>query len=152
MLRWVQPKILALLINFFSVNFTTIEIEGERLSSSQNKRTLGGEGQCSKTNKGKQGGGCSKLGDYEQTYFLNVPLWVELETNGGVIFITILLHFHYFISSETANTQKSEVFLLGISLGNVNASVVTCRYLKIYNFSFRKEFLETLCKCIYLGF
>ena len=80
------------------------------------------------------------------------PLWVELKTNGGVIFITILLHFHYFISLETANIQKSEVFLLGISLGNVNASVVTCRYLKIYNFSFRKEFLETLCKCIYLGF
>ena len=80
------------------------------------------------------------------------PLWVELKTNGGVIFITILLHFHYFISLETANTQKSEVFLLRISLGNVNASVVTCRYPQIYNFSFRKEFLETLCKCIYLGF
>ena len=30
----------------------------------------------------------------------------------GVIFITILLHFHYFISLETGlNTQKSEVFL-----------------------------------------
>ena len=44
----------------------------------------------------------------------------------GLIFITILLHFHYFISLETANTQKSEVFLLRISLGNVNASIVTC--------------------------
>ena len=75
-----------------------------------------------------------------------------VKKNGGVIFISILLHFHYFISLETVNTQKSEVFLLGISLGNVNASVVTCRYPKIYNFSFRKEFLETLCKCIYLGF
>ena len=63
----------------------------------------------------------------------------------GVVFITILLHFHYFISLETANTQKSEVFLLRISLGNVNALVVTCRY-----FSLRKEFLETLCKYIYL--
>ena len=31
-------------------------------------------------------------------------LWVELITNGGVIFIAILLHFHYFISLETANT------------------------------------------------
>ena len=72
------------------------------------------------------------------------PLWVELKTNEGVIFITILLHFHLFISLETANTQKSEVFLLRISLGNVNASVVTCRYPQIYNFSFRKEFLETL--------
>ena len=66
--------------------------------------------------------------------------------------ITILLHFHYFISYETGNTQKSEVFLLlRISSGNVNASVVTCQYPQIYNFSFRKEFLETLRKCIYLG-
>ena len=53
------------------------------------------------------------------------PLWVELKANEGVILITILLHFYYFISLETANTQKIEVFLSGISLGNVNASVVT---------------------------
>ena len=46
-----------------------------------------------------------------------------------VIFITAL---SYFTSSETANTQKSEVFLLRISSGNVNASVVTCWYLQIY--------------------
>ena len=65
-------------------------------------------------------------------------------TNGGVIFITILLHFHNSISLGTASTQKSEVFLLGISLGNVNASVVTCRYPQICNFSFRKEVLESL--------
>ena len=52
-------------------------------------------------------------------------LWVELKTNGGVIYITTLIHFHYFISLETANTQICEVFLLRISLGNVNASVVT---------------------------
>ena len=77
---------------------------------------------------------------------------MELKIDGGVILITILLHFHYFISLETANTQKSEVFLLRISSGNVNASVVTCQYPQIYNFSFRKEFLETLCKCIYLEF
>ena len=69
---------------------------------------------------------------------------MELKTNGGVICVTILLHFHYLISLETVITQKSEVFLLRISLQNVNASVVTCRYLQIYNFSFRKEFLETL--------
>ena len=43
-----------------------------------------------------------------------------------VIFITILLRFHYFISLDSANTQRSEVFLLRISSGNVNASVVTC--------------------------
>ena len=68
------------------------------------------------------------------------------------MFTAILAHFHYLISLETANTQKSEVFLLRISLGNVNASVGTSLYPQTYNFSFRKEFLETLCKCIYLGF
>ena len=83
------------------------------------------------------------------TFGQDKPLWVELKTN--VIFITILLHFHYFVSSETGNIQESEVFLLRISLGNVNASVVNCRYPQIYKFSFGKEFLETLCKCIYLG-
>ena len=31
---------------------------------------------------------------------------------GRVIFITILLQFHYFTSLETANDQKSEVFHL----------------------------------------
>ena len=91
-----------------------------------------------------------------QNLFLNLwqdkPLWVELKRNGRVMFTTILAHFHYLISLETANTQKSEVFLLRISLGNVNASVGTSLYLQTYNFSFRKEFLETLCKCIYLGF
>ena len=71
-----------------------------------------------------------------------------VKTNGGVISITILLHFHYIISLETPNTQRSEVFfLLRISLGNVNA----CRYPQIYNFSFWEEFLETFCKCIYVG-
>ena len=64
----------------------------------------------------------------------------------------MLLQFHYFISLETVNTQKSEVFVLRISLGNENASVVNCRYPQIYNFSFRKKILETLCKCVYLTF
>ena len=80
------------------------------------------------------------------------PLWVDLKTTGEVIFVTILLHFYYLISLETANTQKSEVLLLRISLGNVNASVGTSLYPQTYNLSFRKEFLETLFKCIYLGF
>ena len=69
---------------------------------------------------------------------------MKLKTNGGLTFITILLHFHYFISLETANTLKSEVFLLRIFLGNVNESVATCQYPQIYNFSYRKEFLEIL--------
>ena len=53
---FVQPKTLVLIINFFSLNFTSVEIEGERVSSSQNKHTMGGGGggggMCSKTNKG----------------------------------------------------------------------------------------------------
>ena len=43
---------------------------------------------------------------------------------GGVIFITTP---NYFTSLETVNAQKSEVFYLKISSGNVNASgVITC--------------------------
>ena len=64
-----------------------------------------------------------------------------------------LLLYYYtllYISLETANTQKSEMFLLKTSSGNQNASVVTCQYPQIYNFRFRSEFFETLCKCIYL--
>ena len=45
-------------------------------------------------------------------------------------------------SLKTVNTQESEMFLLRTSSGNVNASVVTCRYPQVYNFCFRKEFLE----------
>ena len=39
-----------------------------------------------------------------QNFFLHLwqdkPLWVELKTNGGVIFITILLHYHFFRKSQ----------------------------------------------------
>ena len=47
-----------LIINFFSLNFTSVEIEGERVSSSQNERSLevGGGWGCSKMNKDEQGG------------------------------------------------------------------------------------------------
>ena len=44
---------------------------------------------------------------------------------GGVIFITTLSLFHLFRN----NTQKSKMFLLWISSGNLSASgVVTCQY------------------------
>ena len=50
-----------------------------------------------------------------------INLYGGVKIYGGVIFI------HYFISLETANTQKSEVFLF------VNTSgVVTCRYPQTY--------------------
>ena len=38
-------------------------------------------------------------------------------------FLTITLHFHYFSSLETANTQKSKVFLLRVFLGNLILSM-----------------------------
>ena len=45
----------------------------------------------------------------------------------------MLLHFHYFISLETATTQKIKVLLLWISSGNGNASgVVICWYPQIF--------------------
>ena len=64
-------------------------------------------------------------------------------------YATLLSLFHFF---GTANTQKNKVFFFRILTGNVDALVVTCRYPQIYNFRFKKEFLEPLCKCIYLGF
>ena len=69
----------------------------------------------SKTNKGEQGRkmvGGSKLGNLERTYFFTCPPMGGVKNKWGAIFVTILLHFRYFISLETANTQKSEVFLL----------------------------------------
>ena len=72
---------LVLIINFFSLNFKSIEIEGERVSSSQNERPLwgvGGEGggRVLKNEHGQtrgEKGGVSKLENLEQTYFLDVP-------------------------------------------------------------------------------
>ena len=53
---------LVVIINFFSLNFTSIKIEGEKVSSSQNERSLkeGGEGGrwwWSETNEKEHGGG-----------------------------------------------------------------------------------------------
>ena len=59
---------------------------------------------------------------------------------------------HYFISLEIANTQKSDKVVLTTSSWNLNASVATSQYPQIYNFSFKKDILETLCRCTYLGF
>ena len=67
--------VLTLIINFFSLNFISIKFEGERVSSSKNKHTLGGmKGAPKRTRTKKEvGKGRSKLGNLEQTYFLNVP-------------------------------------------------------------------------------
>ena len=63
---------------------------------------------------------------------------MDLKTNGEVIFITILLPFHYLISLETASTQKSEAFLSRILLRNVNA-VFTGTYPQNYNLVLEKN-------------
>ena len=64
-------------------------------------------------------------------------------------YITTFSLFHFFRSSQ--HPEKLSVSFKNF-LGSVNASVVTSWYPQIYNFNFRKEFLETLCRCIYLGF
>ena len=69
------------IINFFSLNFTSIEIEGERVSSSQNERTLGGGGARKQTRANKGEGEGSNLGNFERTYFLNVSLYKRLQWN-----------------------------------------------------------------------
>ena len=67
-IHWVQPKILVAVINF-----CYIKIEVERVSSSQNERTLWRGGGLLKNEQGGWEG--SKLGNLEQTYFLHVPKW-----------------------------------------------------------------------------
>ena len=84
----------------------------------------------------------NKIFSYICHLWQDKPLWMKLKLNGGVIFITILQRFHYFISLDKANTQKNQVFLLRIFLRNVNASVVTCQYPQIYNSIFRKGFVS----------
>ena len=72
--RWVQPKILMLIINLFSLNFPSREIDGERGNSSQNERTLGGGKGVLENEQGwaRGGRGVSKLGSLKRKYFLNV--------------------------------------------------------------------------------
>ena len=67
------------------------------------------------------------LNFFSENLFFNFFINLYGESN------ILWLHFHYFIYLETyRSTQKSEVFLLTISSGYVNASgVVTCQYLLI---------------------
>ena len=57
--HWVQSNILVMIINFFSLIFTGIEIEGETVSSSQNNRTWRRGGGCTwkRARANKEGGG-----------------------------------------------------------------------------------------------
>ena len=63
-----------LIINFFSLNFKSLEIERERVSSIQNERNSKGRRCVRKRTRANMGGaGGSKLGNLERTYFLNLP-------------------------------------------------------------------------------
>ena len=67
------------IINFFSLNFTSIEIERERVSS-----TLGGV--CSKTNKGKQEGGRGGGGEQNSDILTERTFWMSpIEMNLGAL-------------------------------------------------------------------
>ena len=58
-------------MNFFSLNFTSIEIEEEKVSSSQNERTFC----CSKKNKGEQEvRGKVKTQGYQANFLFECPL------------------------------------------------------------------------------
>ena len=80
-------------------------MEEERVSSSQNEHSLERTEVLENDQWRPRGEGVKTREPWAN--FLNVSQWVELKTNRGVIFI---LHFHYFIFIETANTQKSQVF------------------------------------------
>ena len=54
------------IINFLSLNFTSVKIEGERVSFNQNERTLGEGGARKRTRPNKGGEGGSKLGNLER--------------------------------------------------------------------------------------
>ena len=68
---WLQRKILVL-ISFLSLNFSSIEIEGERVSSSQNERTLWGGGVRKWTRMKKRERGGQILGILsERTFWIS---------------------------------------------------------------------------------
>ena len=86
-----------------------------------------------------------------QNFFLHLwqdkPLWVELKTNGGVIFITILLHYHFFRKS-----QHPEKWSVSFKNFFRKCECISC-YLPISsNLQFNIYKFTKLCKCIYLGF
>ena len=55
--------------------------------------------------EGRVGGGLTNMKICQNVVMTKIFFtFVELEASGGVIFITILLHFHYSISLETAKT------------------------------------------------
>ena len=101
-----------------SLSFTSIEIEGEWASSSQNKRTLGGGdggGGALKQTRTNKGGGASKLGNLERTYFLNVPKSDIFEKLWAEILFKIQLHIEKFSQEFDLGTRLSWVSLIELT-------------------------------------
>ena len=114
--RWVQPRILLLIINFFSLNFTSIKIEGERGSSSQNERTIGGRGAQKRTkmNKRGRGGGQNSgiLSDLsERTFWMSLMhlLFKVLNDLFCAVVFQIMLHQ---ITDQILFLTIAEIWLL----------------------------------------
>ena len=79
------------------------------MSSSQNERILGGGGILENKQGQIRGEGVQNLAILSEHTF-ECPPMDGVKTNGGVISVTILLHFHYLISLETANPRKVKCF------------------------------------------
>ena len=137
--RWLQPKKPVRIINFFSLNFTSIEIEHERMSSSQNKRSLEGE-----EGWGKQGVREFRTWESWASILFECPPMGGVKSKWGsniYYYITTLSLFQFF-----RKNQHPEKWSLSFKnfFRKFECISFTCRYPRIYNFSFRKQFLETL--------
>ena len=63
------------------------------------------------------------------TFAGEINFYGGVEIYGGVIFITTFSLFHFIRNNQH---PENELFLLQNFSGNVNASVVNCRYPQIY--------------------
>ena len=132
--HWVQPKILVLIINLFSLNFTSIEIEGERISSSQNKRVLG-EGVL----ENEQGQTKGERGVKTRESWANVFFECLLVTH---VVDNIDCKNKTFKGRETQNTNSILIQQKYVTEHTNQSNVTLTPY---YNFD--KKFLRS-CKCL----
>ena len=91
-----QPKILVLTINFFSLNLISREIEGDRASFSQNKRTLQGRGGAQKRTRANKGRGGQNSGILSEHTFWMPPLYFNRDS----IFYFIYVYSYWRIISN----------------------------------------------------
>ena len=86
-----QPKILVLTINFFSLNLISREIEGDRASFSQNKRTLQGRGGVPKNEQGQTRGEGVKTRESWANILFECPLFILIVILSSILFMYILI-------------------------------------------------------------